>query len=75
MADKQTVGFIGVGNMGWPMAACLVRAGFLGNAPSDFHRAPGGVVISHPTNTVLAVAARNHKRPDAQSSPFLAQIN
>jgi 3-hydroxyisobutyrate dehydrogenase len=22
------VGFIGVGNMGWPMAACLVRAGF-----------------------------------------------
>jgi len=28
MADKQTVGFIGVGNMGWPMAACLVKAGF-----------------------------------------------
>ncbi|HEY8288993.1 MAG TPA: NAD(P)-dependent oxidoreductase [Acetobacteraceae bacterium] len=28
MADTQTVGFIGVGNMGWPMAACLVRAGF-----------------------------------------------
>src|SRR5580658_2348328 len=24
----QTVGFIGVGNMGWPMAACLVKAGF-----------------------------------------------
>jgi 3-hydroxyisobutyrate dehydrogenase len=23
-----TVGFIGVGNMGWPMAACLVKAGF-----------------------------------------------
>jgi 3-hydroxyisobutyrate dehydrogenase len=23
-----TVGFVGVGNMGWPMAACLVRAGF-----------------------------------------------
>ncbi|MEO8713694.1 MAG: NAD(P)-dependent oxidoreductase [Acetobacteraceae bacterium] len=22
------VGFVGVGNMGWPMAACLVRAGF-----------------------------------------------
>ena len=25
---KPTVGFIGVGNMGWPMAACLARAGF-----------------------------------------------
>jgi len=28
MTDKPGVGFIGVGNMGWPMAACLVRAGF-----------------------------------------------
>ena len=28
MSDKPTVGFVGVGNMGWPMAACLVRAGF-----------------------------------------------
>jgi 3-hydroxyisobutyrate dehydrogenase len=27
-ASKPTVGFIGVGNMGWPMAASLVRAGF-----------------------------------------------
>jgi 3-hydroxyisobutyrate dehydrogenase len=26
--SKPTVGFIGVGNMGWPMAACLVKAGF-----------------------------------------------
>jgi 3-hydroxyisobutyrate dehydrogenase len=26
-----TVGFIGVGNMGWAMAACLVRAGFTVN--------------------------------------------
>ena len=25
MADKPAVGFVGVGNMGWPMAACLVR--------------------------------------------------
>ena len=24
----ETVGFVGVGNMGWPMAACLVKAGF-----------------------------------------------
>ena len=31
MADKQTVGFIGAGNMGWPMAACLVKAGFTVN--------------------------------------------
>ena len=28
MADKPSVGFVGVGNMGWSMAACLVRAGF-----------------------------------------------
>jgi 3-hydroxyisobutyrate dehydrogenase len=28
MPNKPTVGFIGVGNMGWPMAACLVKAGF-----------------------------------------------
>ena len=26
--SKTTVGFIGAGNMGWPMAACLVKAGF-----------------------------------------------
>ena len=28
MADKPSVGFVGAGNMGWPMAACLVKAGF-----------------------------------------------
>jgi 3-hydroxyisobutyrate dehydrogenase len=28
---SQTVGFIGIGNMGWPMAACLVKAGFTVN--------------------------------------------
>ena len=28
MADKPTIGFVGVGSMGWPMAACLHRAGF-----------------------------------------------
>jgi 3-hydroxyisobutyrate dehydrogenase len=28
---RPTVGFIGVGNMGWAMAACLVRAGFTVN--------------------------------------------
>ena len=27
-AAKPAIGFIGVGNMGWPMAACLVRAGY-----------------------------------------------
>lgn len=31
MAEKPIVGFVGVGNMGWPMAACLVRAGFTVN--------------------------------------------
>jgi 3-hydroxyisobutyrate dehydrogenase len=28
MTGQPKVGFVGVGNMGWPMAACLVRAGF-----------------------------------------------
>ena len=28
MAGQPSVGFVGVGNMGWPMAACLVKAGF-----------------------------------------------
>lgn len=37
MADKPTVGFIGVGNMGWPMAACLVKAGYTVNV-NDFRR-------------------------------------
>src|ERR1700761_2925346 len=27
-AKSQTVGFVGAGNMGWPMAACLVKSGF-----------------------------------------------
>jgi 3-hydroxyisobutyrate dehydrogenase len=34
----QTVGFVGVGNMGWPMAACLVKAGFTVNV-NDSRRA------------------------------------
>lgn len=28
MPDKPRIGFIGVGNMGWPMASCLVQAGY-----------------------------------------------
>lgn len=28
MAGSMTVGFIGIGNMGWPVAANLVKAGF-----------------------------------------------
>ncbi|MBV9785566.1 MAG: NAD(P)-dependent oxidoreductase [Acidisphaera sp.] len=27
-APKPRIGFVGIGNMGWPMAACLVRAGY-----------------------------------------------
>ena len=27
-AEKPAIGFVGVGNMGWPMAACLVGAGY-----------------------------------------------
>ena len=26
--SARTVGFVGVGNMGWPMAACLLKGGF-----------------------------------------------
>lgn len=28
-AKRPTIGFVGLGAMGWPMAACLVRAGFV----------------------------------------------
>ncbi len=28
MSTKPTVGFVGIGNMGWPMAASLIRAGY-----------------------------------------------
>src|SRR5690349_2554092 len=28
MADKPSIGFVGIGNMGWPMATCLVNAGY-----------------------------------------------
>ena len=27
-AERGVVGFVGIGNMGWPMAACLLRAGY-----------------------------------------------
>src|SRR6201996_4554531 len=46
----QTVGFVGVGNMGWPMAACLVKAGLTVNvndsrreAANSFVQQVGGV--------------------------------
>ena len=28
MTDAATIGFVGIGNMGWPMAACLAKAGY-----------------------------------------------
>jgi 3-hydroxyisobutyrate dehydrogenase len=28
MSSKPEIGFVGIGNMGWPMASCLVRAGY-----------------------------------------------
>ena len=28
MANKQSIGFVGIGAMGWPMASCLVKAGY-----------------------------------------------
>ena len=27
MSERKSIGFVGIGNMGWPMAANLVRAG------------------------------------------------
>jgi 3-hydroxyisobutyrate dehydrogenase len=30
-SERAAVGFVGVGNMGWPMAACLVNSGFTVN--------------------------------------------
>ena len=59
MADsKPSVGFVGVGNMGWPMAACLVRGGL--------HRAcerlaPRG-------RQQLRAADRRRRRPTACAS-------
>ena len=37
MAEHAKIGFIGVGNMGWPMASCLVQAGHTLNV-SDYRR-------------------------------------
>jgi 3-hydroxyisobutyrate dehydrogenase len=28
MANRPSDGFVGVGDMGWPMASCLVKVGF-----------------------------------------------
>jgi len=28
MSARPTIGFVGIGNMGWPMAACLAKAGY-----------------------------------------------
>jgi 3-hydroxyisobutyrate dehydrogenase len=28
MAHRPSIGFVGIGNMGWPMASCLAKAGF-----------------------------------------------
>ncbi len=38
MTGKPAVGFVGIGNMGWPMAACLAGAGF-GLRVADARRA------------------------------------
>ncbi|MEJ1977032.1 MAG: NAD(P)-binding domain-containing protein [Acetobacteraceae bacterium] len=37
MAEQPRIGFIGIGNMGWPMAANLVGAGFT-LAVADYRR-------------------------------------
>ncbi len=38
---RPEIGFVGIGNMGWPMAACLVRAGFAVGV-NDSRRAVAG---------------------------------
>jgi 3-hydroxyisobutyrate dehydrogenase len=60
-AEIQSVGFVGLGNMGWPMASNLVRAGFVLTAidavpgrASDFAATVGGAAAVD----VRAVAAR-----------------
>ena len=41
MSDKPRIGFVGIGNMGWPMAANIARAGFALTAfDSDRERVP-----------------------------------
>src|SRR6204780_5076461 len=40
----KTVGFVGVGNMGWPMATCLVKAGFTVNVNDSRRDTANGFV-------------------------------
>jgi 3-hydroxyisobutyrate dehydrogenase len=58
----QKIAFIGIGNMGWPMATCLVRQGYhvkvfdaIPGRAADFVRDVGGVAAHTPTDVAAGV--------------------
>ena len=62
MSAKPTIGFVGVGSMGWPMAALLHKAGYplqIIDASADrakaFAKEIGGTVAA--SNRALAAAS------------------
>jgi 3-hydroxyisobutyrate dehydrogenase len=60
----KRVGFIGIGNMGWPMAANLVKAGFdvavcdaMADRAARFHDEVGGAACADPASVVAGADA------------------
>jgi 3-hydroxyisobutyrate dehydrogenase len=60
----KRVGFIGIGNMGWPMAANLVKAGFdvavcdaMADRAARFHDEVGGAACADPASVVVGADA------------------
>ena len=70
MSGAQTIGFVGIGNMGWPMAANLVKAGFdvtvcdarPGHA-ARFVTEVGGNPAADPAAAVTGVASASASGP------------
>jgi 3-hydroxyisobutyrate dehydrogenase len=61
MSAVKRICFIGIGNMGWPMAACLLKARFevavtdaVAGRAQDFAAQVGGSAITHPVESVKA---------------------
>ena len=71
---RSSVAFIGIGNMGWPMAANLVKAGFEvtvcdarpGHA-AKFVTEVGGNAAAGPAEAAKGVGLRRHHRPHQQA--------
>ena len=64
MADIRKVAFIGIGNMGWPMAANLVKAGFdvtvadvVPGRAESFATETGGKAAANPAEAVVGAEA------------------